>query len=83
MGLYRRPNAYNTVSDCDIAWAGALATYAHTKRQEEPWATVVHENGWFDGKDFHPYSSPSTRLSREQAMLWSDDPRIWRRLATF
>ena|ERR1041384_2230379 len=33
-------NTFNPVSHCDIAWAGALATHAHTERQPEVWAYV-------------------------------------------
>jgi phage FluMu gp28-like protein len=33
-------NTLNPASHCDIAWAGALATYAHTERQDEPWALI-------------------------------------------
>jgi phage FluMu gp28-like protein len=33
-------NTFNPASHCDIAWAGALATHAHTSRHEEPWALV-------------------------------------------
>ena len=76
-------NHLNLASHCDIAWAGALATHAHTERRPEVWAAVLHENGWSDGKNFHPYASPKTTLTPEQAMLLSDDPRIWRRVMTF
>lgn len=31
-------NNYNPASHCDIAWAAALATYAHTHRKPEVWA---------------------------------------------
>jgi phage FluMu gp28-like protein len=33
-------NTCNPVSHCDIAWAGALATCAHTQQKEEPWILV-------------------------------------------
>jgi len=33
-------NAYNPASHCDIAWAGALASHAHTNKKSEPWALV-------------------------------------------
>ncbi len=33
-------NALNPASHCDIAWAGALATFAHTERRCEVWALV-------------------------------------------
>jgi hypothetical protein len=43
---------------------------------------VLHENCWFDGKDYHPYgpSGASIRLSPEQAALGSNDPDLWRPL---
>ena len=31
-------NAHNPASHCDIAWAGALATHAHTTKKSEAWA---------------------------------------------
>jgi phage FluMu gp28-like protein len=33
-------NSLNPASHCDVAWAGALATHAHTQRKEEAWALV-------------------------------------------
>ena len=72
-------NALNPASHCDLAWAGALATFAHTECRCTVGAAVALENGWFDGKEFHPYGSDKA-LSPEAALLWSDDPRIWRRL---
>ena len=49
-------NTSNPASHCDIAWAGALSTHAHTERPCEVGACVVHENGWSHGGEFHPYS---------------------------
>ncbi len=49
-------NTSNPASHCDIAWAGALATHAHTERRCEVGAYVVHENGWSHGSEFHPYT---------------------------
>ncbi len=74
-------NTLNPASHCDIAWAGALATLAHTERRCEVVAAVLHENCWFDGKEYHPYGpgSEETKLSPEHAALWSDDPNIWMR----
>jgi len=34
-------NIHNPASHCDIAWAGALATYAHTERRCEAGAMVA------------------------------------------
>jgi phage FluMu gp28-like protein len=51
-------NNNNPNSHCDIAWAAALATFAHTENQTfGVSAAVAHENGWFDGREFHPYKS--------------------------
>ena len=33
-------NTLNPASHCDIAWAGALASYAHTERRPRVWARV-------------------------------------------
>ena len=34
-------NTVNPASHCDIAWAAALASHAHTeKKEEEPWALL-------------------------------------------
>jgi len=33
-------NTLNLASHCDIAWAAALSTHAHTNRQDQPWALV-------------------------------------------
>jgi phage FluMu gp28-like protein len=51
-------NNNNPNSHCDIAWAAALATYAHTDSASGPLgAAVVHETGWSDARGFHPYKS--------------------------
>jgi phage FluMu gp28-like protein len=51
-------NNNNPNSHCDIAWAAALATFAHAENQTTGVsAAVAHENGWFDGREFHPYKS--------------------------
>ncbi len=67
-------NALNPASHCDIAWAGALATFAHVERRGEVSAAVVYDNGWSDGKEFHPFGWVKT-VSPEAAFLSSDDPR--------
>jgi phage FluMu gp28-like protein len=72
-------NSLNPASHCDLAWAGALASYAHAQGKSRVWAAVAHENGWSDENGFHPYNSPGTACSPETEMLWSDDPSIWRR----
>jgi phage FluMu gp28-like protein len=50
-------NTFNLASHCDIAWAGALASYAHTEHKGEFGAAVALETCWFDGRDYHPYSN--------------------------
>ena len=70
----------NPASHCDIAWAGPLATHAHTERRSAVGAAVALENGWVDENGFHPDRSSSQTVSPEQALLWSNDPRIWRRV---
>jgi hypothetical protein len=72
-------NSLNPASHCDIAWAAALATNAHTERKCTVGAAVLYDTGWFDGKDFHPYNSDKPSPTPEEALLWSDDPRIWHR----
>jgi len=52
-------NHQNSASHCDIAWAAALSTFAHT--QDDSYGTVgaavAHETGWSDARGFHPYKS--------------------------
>jgi phage FluMu gp28-like protein len=51
-------NHTNPNSHCDIAWAAALATFAHAENQPlGVSAAVAHESGWFDGRQFHPYKT--------------------------
>ena len=76
--LARAPTHSTPPVTGDIAWAGALATHAHTERRPEVWAAVLHEDGWFDGKDFHPYNAPEATMTREQEMLLTNDPSIWK-----
>jgi len=61
-------NTLNPASHCDIAWAGALASHAHTERRCEAGAAVVYEHGSVDSSD------PNANFKR---MILSDDPRIW------
>ena len=67
-------NIYNSASHCDIAWAGALATHAHTERRCEVGAAFLLENGTFYYGDGAPKQSDTAR------MILSDDPRIWKPL---
>jgi hypothetical protein len=50
-------NDLNPVSHCDIAWAGALATFVDGERKWEVGGAVLHDNGWWDGKEFHFFKS--------------------------
>jgi phage FluMu gp28-like protein len=51
-------NNNNPNSHCDIAWAAALATFAHTENDNFGIGAVVgHETGWSDSRGFHPYKS--------------------------
>jgi phage FluMu gp28-like protein len=51
-------NNHNPDSHCDIAWAAALSTHAHIEHKTGGVrAAVLHENSWFDGRQFHPYKS--------------------------
>jgi phage FluMu gp28-like protein len=51
-------NHSNSASHCDIAWAAALATYAHSENENfGVGAAVAHETGWSDSRGFHPYKS--------------------------
>jgi hypothetical protein len=66
-------NTLNSASHCDIAWAGALATYAHTQRKSSAGGCVLMEDGsvWHSDRDYK---------SAEHNLLWSNDPSIWRPL---
>jgi phage FluMu gp28-like protein len=44
-------NTYNPASHCDIAWAGALATHAHTERKGGIGACILLENGMVSHSD--------------------------------
>ena len=63
-------NMLNPASHCDIAWAGALTTHAHMQSKSSIGCAVLMEDGTVLHSDRH--------LSREQQMILSDDPRIWR-----
>jgi hypothetical protein len=69
-------NTSNSASHCDIAWASALATCAHNERRCTVGACVVYEDGSFSSID----DPNNDSLSPEARLLWSNDPRIWRRL---
>jgi phage FluMu gp28-like protein len=63
-------NTANPASHCDIAWAGALATHAHTDNKGSIGCAVLMEDGTVLHSD--------RPLSREQELILSEDPRIWR-----
>jgi phage FluMu gp28-like protein len=62
-------NYLNSASHCDIAWAGALASHAHTERPNYPAAAVLMEDGsiWRPGVD-----------SAESYLFRTNDPAIWK-----
>ena len=66
-------NTLNPNSHCDIAWAGALATHAHTERKSSIGACVLMEDGsvWHSDRDYK---------SAEHNLLWGDNPNIWQPL---
>ena len=64
-------NSCNPLSHCDIAWAGALATYAHHQRPAGIRATVDLGHGSIDPSDPH---------ANYKRLIFSDDPSIWRSL---
>jgi phage FluMu gp28-like protein len=68
-------NALNPVSHCDIAWAGALASHAHTQSKCSIGCAILMEDGTVLHSD-----GERTPASAEHSLLWSDDPRIWRPL---
>jgi len=49
-------NTFNPASHCDIAWAAALASHAHTSEDNCVGACVALESCWFDGREYHPYA---------------------------
>jgi phage FluMu gp28-like protein len=67
-------NSLNAASHCDLAWAGALSTHAHLKRPCSAGALVVYDE--FDGVNASN-TAAYARLSPEQRLMWSNDPRIW------
>src|SRR5207245_4269767 len=74
-------NALNPVSHCDIAWAGALATHAHTENKGSVGAAVLMDDGtMMTGEELVARDKARVKLSPEERLLWSNDPRIWRPL---
>jgi phage FluMu gp28-like protein len=70
-------NTLNPASHCDIAWAGALATYAHTQRKSSAGGCVVYDH-WDGVNDSN--AAAFAKLSPQDQMLWSNDHAIWRPL---
>ena len=66
-------NKLNPASHCDIAWAGALASHAHTERKCSVGCSILMD----DGSVRH---SDRDYKSAEHNLLWSDNPDIWHRL---
>jgi phage FluMu gp28-like protein len=72
-------NTFNPVSHCDIAWAGALASYAHTEAYSGASAAIILENGTILTGEQLLAAENGSEEDRVRAMLLSDDPSIWRR----
>ena len=62
-------NTLNDASHCDIAWAGALASHAHTKSKSTVGAAVLMEDGTIISSD-DPHAA-------EKFLLWSDNRDLW------
>jgi len=66
-------NTHNTASHCDIAWAAALATFAHTSEDLQPlYAAVLMEDGSISRTGQHD----KQRLGDDVPEL--DHPTVWR-----
>ncbi|HSU56879.1 MAG TPA: hypothetical protein VLT36_22660, partial [Candidatus Dormibacteraeota bacterium] len=61
-------NSLNPASHCDIAWAGALASFAHAENKGAGGlvACVVHD------------SPTDCKLSPEQWLIWGNDSPLWK-----
>ena len=74
-------NSHNQASHCDIAWAGALATHAHTENKGSVGAAILMDDGTImTGEELVAREKERKKLTPEQALLLSNDPRIWRPL---
>jgi hypothetical protein len=75
-------NLMNPASHCDIAWAGALSTFAQMENKNTgAGGVVIMEDGsalYSDQIRVSP--APETEEERVRRMLMSNDPRIWSRL---
>ena len=72
-------NSLNAASHCDIAWAAALATHAHTERKSGVWAAVLMEDGTLWKSD-DPNRQQTSEEARVRGLMLSNDPNIWRPL---
>jgi phage FluMu gp28-like protein len=61
-------NTLNPASHCDIAWAGALASFAHAENKGGGGlvAYVAHD------------SPTDSKLSHEQWLIWGNDSPLWK-----
>ena len=80
-----RPNQLriytHPASHCDIAWAGALASHAHTENKDSVGAAILMDDGtMMTGEELVARDKARAKLSPEERLLWSNDPRIWRPL---
>jgi len=74
-------NTFNPASHCDIAWAGALASHAHTENKGSVGAAILMDDGtMMTGEELVARDKARAKLSPEERLLWSNDPRIWRPL---
>ena len=73
-------NTLNPASHCDIAWAGALASRAHTACTGGAGAAIILENGTILTGEQLVAAQKGSEEERVRAMLLSDDPKIWRPL---
>jgi len=72
-------NTLNPASHCDIAWAGALASHAHTEHKGGVGAAILLENGTILTGEQLVAAQNGSEEGCVRAMLLSDDPGIWRR----
>ena len=74
-------NIFNPASHCDIAWAAALASHAHTENKGSVGAAILMDDGtMMTGEELVARDKARAKLSPEERLLWSNDPRIWRPL---
>ena len=74
-------NTFNPASHCDIAWAGALASHAHTENKGSVGAAILMDDStMMTGEELVARDKARAKLSPEERLLWSNDPRIWRPL---